>query len=185
MGALYRIDEIDKRRLKVALGVIERRRRKRKTGSESNESNSKDISATCIEGNSEKDVEAELILKDSENQDEGEVVDRKLFIKISSGVEPIEVRAEIKRVGHKITGQLVEIGGASQIHTYSLNGSFKNLILTGEYENEDRCNIDRGSLSLMLRENGGKLEGFFASYSDHDHDMAPFKCILKRHEKKA
>ncbi|GAB4125764.1 MAG: hypothetical protein Tsb0027_24930 [Wenzhouxiangellaceae bacterium] len=185
------IDEIDKRRIKIAMGVIERRRKKRGSPNVNNEnggegSGSTEIAARSI-GNDgeEEDVEAELILKDREkmkNKDD-ELIDRKFFIKISSGVSPIEVRAEIKRVGHSIVAQLVEIGGASQIHTYTVKGSFKNLILTGEYENDDHSNIDRGSLSLMLRENGNVLEGFFASYADGEHQMAPFKCILKRHVK--
>lgn len=68
------------------------------------------------------------------------------------------------------------------IHIF-FNGSFKNLILTGEYENQDCSHIDRGGLSLMLRGNGRILEGFFSSYVDNDHRMAPFKCILKRHNK--
>lgn len=184
------IDEIDKRRLKIAMGVIEHRRRKRKDGNgespNNDTSSSTEISATSIGKNGEEEeVEAELILKNKGkiSQEEDELIDRKFFIKISSGVTPIEVRAEIKRVGHSITAQLVEIGGASQIHTYTVKGSFKNLILTGEYENDDCSNIDRGSLSLMLRENGNTLEGFFSSYADHDHQMAPFKCVLKRHLK--
>lgn len=182
------IEEIDKRRIKVAMGVIERRRKKRNQSQKSNESSknssSMEVSVTSLSENGEQeDIEAELILKNNQTTQEDELVDRKLFITISSGVAPIEIRAEIKRVGHTVTAQLVEIGGASQIHTYSVTGSFKNLILTGEYENDDCSNIDRGSLSLMLRGNGNKLEGFFSSYSDHEHHMAPFKCVLKRHLK--
>lgn len=183
------IEEIDKRRIKIAFGIVERRRRKRAQRNEEAESEkyqnkSLKVSASAREHESERDIEAELIIKNApkdENHDaEDELVDRKFFIKIGSDMAPIEVRVEIKRVGHSIYGQIVEIGGASDIHTYDFTGSFKNLILTGEYENQDCANIDRGSLSLMLRENGGSLEGFFSSYADSDHRMAPFKCILKR-----
>lgn len=69
----------------------------------------------------------------------------------------------------------------SQIHTYVITGSFKNLIFTGQYENESNEHIDRGSFSLMLVRNGKKMEGFFASYGDDEHRIFPFKCILNRH----
>lgn len=189
------IDEIDKRRIKVAFGIIERRRRKRNTNKkEANKDTKQDelshaISASVKDKDGGRDIEAELIIKDApdiENAEEvDELIDRKFFIKIGSGMSPIEVRVEIKRVGHIVTGQIVEIGGASDIHTYGFSGSFKNLILTGEYENDDCAHIDRGSLSLMLRANGRSLEGFFSSYADGDHCMAPFKCVLKRQNRNA
>lgn len=183
------IEEIDKRRIKMAFGIVERRRR-RKTKSSETESNNQEngtslsVSASVQENEIDRDVEAELIIKGSPDADrdgeQDELIDRKIFVKIGSGMVPIEVRVEIKRVGHSIVGQIVEIGGASDIHTYGFTGSFKNLILTGEYENQDCAHIDRGSLSLMLRKNGGSLEGFFSSYDDGEHNMAPFKCVLKR-----
>ena len=181
------IEEIDKRRVKIAFGIIERKRRKRKQDGSNDKNNGTGIavSASTQDNGKDRDIEAELIIKDapdpeSNKAEQDELIDRKFFIKIGSGMEPIEVRVEVKRVGHSISGQIVEIGGASDIHTYSFKGSFKNLILTGEYENEDCAHIDRGSLSLMLKRNGQSLEGFFSSYEDGDHSMAPFKCILKR-----
>lgn len=184
------IEEIDKRRIKIAFGIIERRRQKKKNKAEEPTADAKNseqnlaITATAQDKDGDRDIEAELIIKsapdDVANADQGELIDRKFFIKIGADFAPIEVRVEIKRVGHMVTGQIVEIGGASYIHTYRLSGSFKNLILTGEYENQDCAHIDRGGLSLMLRGNGQSLEGFFSSYVDEDHKMAPFKCVLKR-----
>ncbi len=176
------IEEIDKRRVKIALGVIRRRRKKRKNESEKDEEHcGTDISASVESEDGSKNVEAELILKKkkSEASDEYEE-EKRVVIGIASPVAPIEVRVEFRRTGHSLTGQVVEIGGASQVHTYSIKGSFKNLILTGEYENEDGTHIDRGSLSLMLLNNGKTLEGFFSSYADSDHRVAPFKCLLNR-----
>ena len=189
------IEEIDKRRIKIAFGIIERRRRKRTKNNEEPTSEkdangtSLSVSASAQEKDGDRDIEAELLIKDipdlenGENKDE--LIDRKFFIKIGSDMAPIEVRVEVKRVGHTVMGNIVEIGGASDIHTYSFTGSFKNLILTGQYENQDCAHIDRGSLSLMLRENGRSLEGFFSSYADGDHRMAPFKCVLKRQDRSA
>lgn len=148
------------------------------------ENSSRAVSATIQEGETEREIEAELIIKSTPYDEntglQDELVDRKFFVKIGAGMAPIEIRVEMKRVGHTIKGQIIEIGGASDIHTYRFTGSFKNLILTGEYENQDCAHIDRGGLSLMLRENGRRLEGFFSSYADSEHRMAPFKCVLKR-----
>lgn len=186
------IEEIDKRRIKMAFGIVERRRRRKKKDvntvpKEQEKGTSLSVFASAHEGESKRDIEAELIFKDKpdsdSDDDQGELIDRKVFVKIDSGMVPIEVRVEIKRIGHSITGQIVELGGASDIHTYGFSGSFKNLILTCEYENQDCANIDRGSLSLMLRENGRSLVGFFSSYDDGEHNMAPFKCVLKRQDR--
>lgn len=186
------IDEIDKRRINIAFGIIEKRRRKGKQKENENREERTSgtgisVSASAQEKEGGRDIEAELIIKEApeveSNNSIDELIDRKFFIKIGSGVSPIEVRVEIKRVGHSIKGNIVEIGGASDIHTYSFVGSFKNLILTGEYENQDCSHIDRGSLSLMLRKNGRHLEGFFSSYVDGEHNMAPFKCVLKRQDR--
>jgi hypothetical protein len=183
------IEEIDKRRIKMAFGIVERRRRRKTKSSETESENQENgtslsVSASAQENEIDRDIEAELIIKGTpeaeRDGEKGELIDRKFFVKIGSGMVPIEVRVEIKRVGHSIMGQIVEIGGASDIHTYGFSGSFKNLILTGEYENQDCAHIDRGSLSLMLRKNGGSLEGFFSSYDDGEHNMAPFKCVLNR-----
>lgn len=90
------------------------------------------------------------------------------------------MRAEFWRVGHKVEGRFIEIGGASEVHTYYVVGTFRNLILCGRYQNENPQNIDRGSFSLMLKANGGRFEGFFASYADEEHKIHPFRCVLKR-----
>jgi len=181
------IDEIDKRRLKFAVGIVERRKRNRRSSPDKQVSSSTEVSASSIDENGSNQIEAELILKNadmtSSTDAKDELIERKIVIKALSQGVPIEVRLEIKRIGHQITGTLVEIGGASQIHTYEVSGSFKNLILTGVYENDDRSHIDRGSLSLMLKNNGSKLEGFFSSYADQDHCTVPFKCVLNRQVK--
>lgn len=176
------IDEIDSYRVNVALGILKKRKKKASNEDQKIQSNSdcKAVSATLIEGGEEKELEAELILKKKAKTEGSEETTKVIKVSIESPIFPIEVRVELKRVGHYLSGQVVEIGGISQVHTYRITGSFKNLILTGEYENESGAHIDRGSLSLMLRENGNSLEGFFSSYADHQHKMAPFKCILKR-----
>lgn len=187
------IDEIDKRRVKIAFGIAERRlkrKSKRKESSNTGAETEKNVSVAASSVDSDKDIEAELIIKsratpDRDADEKGELIDRRLFVKLTSETWPIKVRVEINRTGHDVSGHIVEIGGASDIHTYRLKGAFKNLILTGEYENTDASSIDRGGLSLMLRGNGNVLEGFFSSYADEEHRMAPFKCVLEKQEKSA
>lgn len=178
------VDEIDKRRIKIGMAEIRRRKKARK------ESNgdfiNKEISATAIgHDGSHRSIDAELIANEdgesgSDKHHDSEVVGRKFFIAVSK-FSPIEVRAQFERIGHEIKGEIVEIGGASDIHTYSVRGYFKNLILTGEYENNHSGHIDRGSLSLMLVKNGREFRGFFSSYADSSHKIVPFRCVLKRH----
>lgn len=180
------VDEIDKRRIKIGMAEIRRRKKARKEKDNDGSSGTHEINATAIgHDGSQRSIEAELIANDdsvdeSDKDDDSEVVGRRFFIAVSK-FTPIEVRAQFERVGHEIKGEIVEIGGASDIHTYSVRGSFKNLILTGEYENNHSGHIDRGSLSLMLVKNGREFRGFFSSYADSSHKIVPFRCVLKRH----
>ncbi|MEQ9865672.1 hypothetical protein [Pectobacterium aroidearum] len=177
------IDQIDKRRQKIVMGIISKRKMGSDVNSKTEIKKETGVSALLIDSKGkEEKVDAELILKNDGN-DREESNHESSTIKISIAVVPIEIRAEIKRSGHTITANIIEIGGASQIHTYSVKGSFKNLIFTGEYENDDPSNIDRGSLSLMLIKNGRVFEGFFSSYADNENKMHPFKCILQRQKK--
>lgn len=122
----------------------------------------------------EETVEAEIIFNRKKNNKES----KKESTVITISTKPIIVRAEIKRTGHKISGKIIEIGGASDIHTYDIQGTFKNLILTASYDSTSESHIDRGALSLMLLKNGALLEGFFSSYNDNENCMSPMKCYL-------
>lgn len=129
----------------------------------------------------EEEISAEVIVhtsKNGETQEESKINDKKRRLNISP--KPIIVKAELNRKGHQITGRVIETGGASDVHTYNINGSFKNLILTATYESSSKDNIDRGALSLMLLRNGEILEGFFSSYGDNNHRITPMKCIFTK-----
>ncbi len=130
-------------------------------------------------------VTAEVVIhqgKDKENEQQGSENKKKTKTEFRLSPTPIIIRAEIRRSGHNISGRIIEIGGASKVHSYNIVGTFKNLILSGTYEPFSKDHMDRGAFSLMLLENGKKLEGFFSSYSDGDHRIAPMQCILsKRH----
>lgn len=180
------VEDIDRDRIRIGLEIVRRRKKERSKVGEPRKkrsANSTDLSASVIDNNREhRKVEAEYVpvAEGGPKKDEGEVVSRRIFIEVAK-FTPIEVRAVIHRSGHRIVGEIVEIGGASGVHTYTVCGSFKNLILTGEYENNHSGYIDRGSLSLMLKKNGKEFHGFFASYADIENKIVPFRCVLKRH----
>jgi hypothetical protein len=142
------------------------------------------VEASVVSSDGDKSTSsAELILPPREQSaasSETEPPKKRKTITIALGAQPIRVRAEFWRVGHKVEGRFIEIGGASEVHTYYVVGTFRNLILCGRYQNENPQNIDRGSFSLMLKANGGRFEGFFASYADEEHKIHPFRCVLKR-----
>lgn len=127
-----------------------------------------------------KEVSAELIFHRDTEQQTDTTHETEKHIKIAIGSVPIIIRVEIIRVGHRISGRIIEVGGASKVHTYTISGAFKNLILAGSYETCSRDHIDRGALSLMLKNNGKVFEGFFSSYSDNQHKIMPMQCILKK-----
>lgn len=175
------IEEVDRLRVQAAWREIMESVRKNKMPKAEN---TVPIDAKISSNDGEKkDSNAELILPSKEqrkNSDEGGTTKNRKPILVSISAQPIHVRAEFWRMGHKVQGRLIEIGGASEVHTYFVEGTFRNLILCGRYENENPQNIDRGSFSLMLKENGARFEGFFASYVDEKHKIHPFRCILKR-----
>jgi hypothetical protein len=178
------IKEIDRMRLQAAWAAFMTEKMHQASSDESDDAIDVD-SSPVISSDEPAAASAELILPSEqthEANDSDQPGNKTMLKRIRVGVraQPIKIRAELTRVGNRIQGQLVEIGGASEVHTYVLNGTFKNLILCGSYENENPQNIDRGSFSLMLKENGLKLEGFFASYTESGESIHPFKCELKR-----
>lgn len=170
------LEDLDRAAKKIAWRKFqERARRERKA------ERGEPIPATSTsEQGDEKEVSAELILHNDTTPKASAEKESEKHIKIAIGSVPIIVRVEISRVGHKVSGRIIEIGGASKVHTYTITGSFKNLIFAGCYETCSRDHIDRGALSLMLKNNGKVFEGFFSSYSDNQHKVTPMQCVLKK-----
>lgn len=73
---------------------------------------------------------------------------------------------EIDRKGHVINGTLCCIAEIDKGEKYLVKGSFKNLILSLTYETADKTKTDRGSLTLMSKNNGCILRGKIAFYSN-------------------
>lgn len=178
------IKEIDRMRLQAAWAAFMEEKIHQASSDELDEAIDVD-STPVISSDEPATTSAELLLPSEqthEANDSNQPGSKSMPNRIRVGilVRSIKMRAELTRVGNRIQGRLVEIGGASQVHTYVLSGTFKNLMLCGSYENENPQNIDRGSFSLMLKENGLRLEGFFASYTESGESIHPFKCELRR-----
>jgi len=84
--------------------------------------------------------------------------------------------AKIERQGHRITGNVTVISGPDQGKMYVFSGTFKNLILTGEYSSANRAALDRGTFSVMLSNNGNSFSGFSSFYHDSKNGMGSEEC---------
>jgi hypothetical protein len=65
----------------------------------------------------------------------------------------------------------IKHGGRDDGQQYDLQGSFRNMILPLTYESHDRQKTDRGTITLKLTYNSGRLEGKIALYSDPDDSI--------------
>lgn len=185
------LDTIDKFQKDMAWRAFRQRVRDEKlkeTKSTTTEENNKEevLEAEIVENendtDTEKSVTAEVLINDDSKNNTEPNTSKNIKVEYKISPTPIIIRAEIKRSGHNISGRIIEIGGASKIHSYNICGTFKNLILAGTYETFSKDHMDRGAFSLMLIENGKTFEGFFSSYSDSEHKVSPMQCTLsKRH----
>lgn len=178
------LDELDKIQKDLAWRRFKRMRKENSINNKKKKTSKKQTeqttSATIYDEKTGKEetVEAQVIVNNNDNSQEGPRIEKTTVVTLSAS--PILIRADLTRSGHQIKGKILEIGGASDIHTYDINGTFKNLILTANYESTSENHIDRGALSLMLIKNGEVLEGFFSSYSDTEHRMSPMKYYLSK-----
>lgn len=86
----------------------------------------------------------------------------------------------LKRKSHCVEGVIAIVEGPDQGKTYEISGTFKNLILTASYNSVNRQSLDRGTYTLMLRNNGSKLEGYSAFYEDDTSKIIYGACVWNR-----
>jgi len=86
----------------------------------------------------------------------------------------------IRRVSHFVSGDITFIEGLDQGLTYKFTGEFRNLILTINYASINSSNIDRGTLTLMLIENGKKLKGYYSFYFDPENRINSLELVFNR-----
>lgn len=75
-------------------------------------------------------------------------------------------RMQLHRVGYTVTGTTTCYEGYSEGNSYDLQGTFKNLTLSCTYQINDPRRLERGSMVLMLVNDGTTLKGQLSFYDD-------------------
>lgn len=84
----------------------------------------------------------------------------------------------IKRVGYTVKGSAYCVAGVSKGMHWNLRGFFSNLLLTMTYHSKNNENLDQGSMSLMLINNGKLLKGYIAYYQSDTNSIEAAKFEL-------
>jgi len=92
----------------------------------------------------------------------------------NEGGQTFEETAKVYQNAHHIWGEIF-YQRESHLITYEFEGEFRNLILTARYSVKAQHDLDRGTFTLMLRNNGKMLKGFFAWYVDNENDVVSGK----------
>lgn len=98
--------------------------------------------------------------------------------KVTFDTEETEELWEIRRQGHSISGTITAVKGADQGRTYDVEGTFSNLILTVSYRSTDPGSVERGTVTMILQNNGQTFKGSSAFYFDPDHAIrsSEYEC---------
>jgi hypothetical protein len=82
--------------------------------------------------------------------------------------------AKVRQKAHRVWGEIV-LDEQTDVREYEFEGEFKNLILTARYWTKGESDLDRGTFTLMLRDNGGTLKGCYAWYGGKVNDVVSGK----------
>lgn len=85
---------------------------------------------------------------------------------------------ELKRKGHGVWGTMHVFG--QRAGDYEFQGSFRNLILSLTYAAIDRAQLNRGSITAMLKDNGQQLIGKCVHYDGTTTAIAAQDYAMKR-----
>lgn len=87
-------------------------------------------------------------------------------------------KLKMERVGNRIEGVLSSTQGHDEGDIWDINGEVRNTIITATYASQNKSSLDRGTFTLMIKDNGLKLEGICALYSNKVHAVkyAEFIC---------
>lgn len=85
-------------------------------------------------------------------------------------------RMQLRRAGYRVTGRTTCYRGYSEGNVYDLAGSFKDMILTCTYQIDDPRRLERGSMVLMLVNDGATLRGHLTYYDDKASSIRSTNC---------
>ena len=84
----------------------------------------------------------------------------------------------IKQTAHRVYGEITYID-EPDLPLFMFYGEFRNLILTATHCAKTKTNLDRGTFTLMVKEDGRVMEGFYAWYPAGGTEIiqGPYKWI--------
>lgn len=94
-----------------------------------------------------------------------------------SADEKGEYRMVLKRRGHRVSGTYTGVNGPDKDSVSSMEGSYRNLILTVTWRPVDKRALDRGTLTLKLTKNGKEFVGFGLYYSPKTERVHTSACV--------
>ena len=86
----------------------------------------------------------------------------------------------LRQSSHHVHGTMTCKIGHDAGNIYEFEGEFRNLILTATYKNRSKNTLDRGTMTLMLKDNGKKLEGYCCFYNDKMHEVVSTDYVWSR-----
>lgn len=95
-------------------------------------------------------------------------------------MDEVEEHVTLERAAHKVTGQINCSRGPDAGKIYSVEGTFRNLLLTLTYTASDRGALDRGAFVLQLNGNGALFTGRSSYYHDDQHRIVGASCEWRR-----
>jgi hypothetical protein len=94
--------------------------------------------------------------------------------------EEFKETVQLTREGHRVKGTVTVTRGPDIGHTYAVEGTFKNLILTLSFAAQDSTRLDRGTYTFQVQNNGRDLCGFSTFYQDEENAITCMKSTWKR-----
>ena len=85
----------------------------------------------------------------------------------------------LNRRGHAVSGTILCLTGPDQGRSYVFSGEFRNMVLTATYETADRACVDRGTVNMMLLNDGQTLLGHCSYYCPSRHQIE--SCVYRCH----
>lgn len=85
-------------------------------------------------------------------------------------------RISIERIGYNVIGTAFCVEGPMEGQIYAFSGTFNNLLLTAYYRVANTRRLERGAFTLMLVEDGSKLQGHLTYYDDRTSSVRSAPC---------
>lgn len=93
--------------------------------------------------------------------------------------EEFSETAIIKQNAHRVWGEIT-YRTEDEFILYEFEGELRNLILSARYWVKGQNNLDRGTFTLMVKDNGDTLQGYYAWYMDIANEVIGDRYVWTR-----